>query len=281
MNHPSRGRIVLFVLLLALLSLLALSADTARASSLAEVKARGKLVMLSFPDMESPFIRVDVDVDLHHFKGIDYEILDGFARTQGVALEVRPVKPAFSELVPALLRGEGDVIASSFSITPERREKVDFTAPYFGVRTVVVVPQESAIRSPADLAGKTGSTVRGSSLEARLQTLGKVRLHYVDFMRWNYDALMEKEADFTLLEETFVWRLLPVYPDLKVAFALPGKDVFGFAVAPRSDLRAALDAYLQQIKDNGELDAIVRRYLGDQAESGVTGGADSRVARPR
>src|SRR5262249_61561063 len=131
----------------------------------------------------------------------------------------------------------GDVIASSFSITPERKEKVDFTDPYFAVRTVVVVPKGSPLHTVADLAGKTGSTVKGSSLEERMKKLpGEVRFHYVDFTRWNYDALMEKEADFTLLDETSPWRLLPSYPDLQVAFALPGEDLYGFAVTPKSAL---------------------------------------------
>ena len=257
-------------LFLALPLLFAFGVGLAGATSLAEVKARGKLVMLTFPDMESAFIRVDVDKGLDHYTGIDYEILSGFARSQGVALEVRPVKPGFADLVPTLLRGEGDVVASSFSITPQRREKVDFTEPYFGVRTVVVVPKDSPIHSLADLAGKTGSAVRGSSLEAEIQKLGNVKLHYVDFMRWNYDALMEKEADFTVLEEPFTWRLLDSYPDLKVAFALPGKDAYGFAVAPGSDLRFALDTYLAQLKADGKLDEIARKHLGDRAESGVT-----------
>jgi len=263
-----RSRILFLLAVLGALG--ALGSDAAGATSLSEVKARGKLVMLTFPDMESAFIRVDVDQGLDHYTGIDYEVLSGFARSLGVTLEVRPVKPGFADLVPTLLRGEGDIVASSFSITPERREKVDFTEPYFGVRTVVVVPKESPIHSLADLAGRTGSAVRGSSLEAEIQKLGNVKLHYVDFMRWNYDALMEKEADFTVLEEPFVWRLLDSYPDLKVAFALPGKDAYGFAVAPGSDLRFALDTYLAQIKADGKLDAIARKHLGDRAESGVT-----------
>jgi ABC-type amino acid transport substrate-binding protein len=267
-RHSLKGRIVLFVVLL---PLFVLFASNAGATSVADVKARGKLVMLAFPDMESAFIRVDVDRGLNHFTGIDYEILGGFARSLGVPVEVLPVKPGFADLVPTLLRGEGDVIGSSFSITPERRAKVEFTEPYFGVRMVVVVPKGSPIRSLADLAGKRGSAVRGSSLEDRIAKLGDVKLHYVDFMRWNYDALMEKTADFTVLEEPFVWKLLGSYPDLKVAFALPGKDAYGFAVAPQSDLHAALDAYLAKIKGNGKLDAIVRKYLGDKAGSGVTG----------
>jgi ABC-type amino acid transport substrate-binding protein len=265
-----------FVAVVALFLLAAvLTAVAAGASTLAEVKSRGRLVMLSFPHQESAFIRVQVEVDLHHYEGIDYEILDGFARSLGVVLEVHPVKPSFADLVPALLRGEGDVIGSSFSITPERRTKVDFTVPYFAGRTVVVVPRESPIRTEKDLAGRTGATVRGSSLEERMKKFPGVRCHYVDFTRWNYDALMEKTADFSLLDETSTWGVLPSYPDLKVAFVLPGEDLYGFAVTPKSDLRAALDSYLETIQKNGHLDRIVKHYLGDTAESGVTrrGGA--------
>jgi polar amino acid transport system substrate-binding protein len=254
-----------------LVPFLLLVESKAQATSLAEVKARGKLVMLTFPDMESAFIRVDVDRGLNHFTGIDYDILTGFARSLGVPLEVHPVKPAFSDLVPTLLRGEGDVVGSSFSITPERRAKVAFSEPYFGVRMVVVVPRDSPVRTIPDLSGKTGSAVRGSSLEERMTKLRDVKLHYVDFMRWNYDALIAKEAEFTVLEEPFVWKLLGSYPDLKVAFALPEKDFYGFAVSPESDLRAPLEAYLAKIKASGRLDAIVRKYLGDRAGSGVTG----------
>jgi ABC-type amino acid transport substrate-binding protein len=261
--------------LLALVTLLLISAGAAgaaRASSLAEVKARGKLIMLSFPHQESTFIRVKVEVDLHHFDGIDYEIIEGFAKSLGVGFEVHPVKPSFAELIPALLRGDGDLIASSFSITPERKEKVDFSDPYFAVRTVVVVPKDSPIHEVVDLAGKTGSTVQGSSQQERMKKLGITRFHYVDFTRWNCDALTDKEADFTVLDETAVWRFLPAYPDLKVAFALPGADRYGFAVTPKSDLRQALNAYLKKIKKNGKLAEIVKRYLGDKAAAGVPGG---------
>jgi ABC-type amino acid transport substrate-binding protein len=263
--HSRNYRFALFV---SLALGFAAAASVASASTLAEVKARGKLVVLAFPHQESPFIRVKVEVDLNHYDGIDYEIAEGFAKSLGVALEIRPVKPSFAELVPALLRGEGDLIASSFSITPERREKVDFTAPYFVVRKVVVVPKGSPIHSVADLAGKTGSTVGGSSLEERMKTLPGVKLHYVDFTRWNYDALMEKEADFTLLDDTSALRLLPSYPDLTVAFALPDRDLYGFAVPPRSDLKAALNAYLAKIRKSGELDRIVKKYLGEKATAG-------------
>ena len=243
------------------------------ASAVAAVKARGKLVMLCFPHQESPFIRVDVELGLDHYDGIDFEILDGFARSLGVALEVKPVKPSFAALVPALLAGEGDVIGSSFSITPERRRKVDFSRPYFTVHTVVLVRNDSAVKSPADLAGKTASTVRDSSLEERIKQLHPGRIHYVDFPRWNYDALTDREADFTVLDDTSTLHLLPLYRDLKLAFELPGVDDYAFAVAPNSDLRGALDRYLDDLRRNGKLDKILQFYLGPPA--GAVGGSPS------
>jgi|HubBroStandDraft_3_1064219.scaffolds.fasta_scaffold09368_3 ABC-type amino acid transport substrate-binding protein len=229
--------------------------------TVAAVKARGKLVMLCFPHQENPFIRVQTEVDLEHYEGIDYEVMAGFARALGVALEVRPVKPSFAALVPALLSGQGDVIASSFSITPERRRQVDFSRRYFAVHAVVVAPVASGLRSPADLAGKTAATVRGSSQEERIKALRPGKIHYVEFTRWNYDALDEKAADFTVLDDTSTVRLLRFYPQLAVAFQLPGEEAYGYAVKPGSDLRAALDAYLAEIQANGRLDGIVRRYL--------------------
>jgi polar amino acid transport system substrate-binding protein len=232
------------------------------AGAVAAVKARGTLVVLSFPHQENPFIRVQTEVDLKHYEGIDYEVMQGFARALGVGLEVHAVKPSFDALVPALLHGDGDVIASSFSITPQRSAMVAFSQPYFTVHTVVVVPAGSPLRTAADLAGKTASTVRGSSLEERIKALHPGKLHYVEFTRWNYDALEEKEADFTVLDETSTLRLLRFYPGLKVAFQLPGADSYGYAVKPGSDLRPALDGYLAGLRASGQLDEIVNRYLG-------------------
>ncbi len=238
-------------------------AGPAMPATVAAVKARGTLVMLCFPHQENPFIRIKTEIDLNHYDGIDYEVMQGFAHSLGVSLAVHPVKPTFAALVPALLAGEGDVIASSFSITPERRAKVDFSQPYFTVHAVVVVPGDSLVRAAADLRGRTAATVPGSSQEERIKALRPGRIHYVDFTRWNYDALEDRSADFTVLDDTSTWRLLRFYPHLRVAFPLPGTDTYGYAVAPGSDLRAALDRYLEEIRASGQLAEIVRRYLGD------------------
>jgi ABC-type amino acid transport substrate-binding protein len=257
---------------LALASALLVPPDPVAAAPLKDVKSRGKLVVLSFPHQESGFIRVDVERGIDFYQGVDFDLMQEFACSLGVALEVRPVKPSFGALIPALLGGEGDVIASSFTITPERRSKLVFSDPYFAIDTVVVAKKGRGFAGPADLAGKKGSVVQGSSLHERVKAISQVPPHFVEFTRWNYDAVSEGEADFTLLDGAGTWHLLPLYPDLEVAFTLPGVDYYGFALAPGSeDLRDALNAFLAAVKQSGQLDSIVRRHLGESATSGVTG----------
>ncbi|HYH47401.1 MAG TPA: transporter substrate-binding domain-containing protein, partial [Thermoanaerobaculia bacterium] len=235
-------------------ALLAL-AEPAAAAPLKEIKARGRLVVLSFPHQESQFIRVDVERGLGFYQGVDFDLMQELARSLGVALEVKAVKPTFGALIPALLDGEGDLIASSFTITAERRRKLVFSRPYFAVETVVVARKGRDFKGPADLAGKVGSVVQGSSLHERVKALSSAPPHYVEFTRWNYDAVSGGQADFTVLDATGTWHLLPIYPDLEVAFTLPGVDHYGFAFAPgNEDLRDAVDAYLAQIHASGQLD---------------------------
>lgn len=256
----------------ALLCALPVLPDPASAVPLNDVRSRGKLVVLSFPHQESGFIRVDVARGLDFYQGVDFDLMQEFACSLGVALEVRAVKPSFGALIPALLAGEGDVIASSFTITPERQRKLIFSEPYFAIDTVVVARKGRGFAGPVDLAGKKASVVQGSSLHERVKSLSETPPHFVEFTRWNYDAVAEGEADFTILDGAGTWHLLPLYPDLEVAFTLPGVSYYGFAFAPGSeDLRDALNAFLAGVKTSGQLDAIVRRHLGEQASSGVTG----------
>jgi ABC-type amino acid transport substrate-binding protein len=255
--------LALFLLLLAPVPALA-------AGNLAEVRASGVLRLLSFPDQESTFMRVDVERGLGHYQGIDYELIRGFADQLGVRLEVVPARSSFGDLLPMLLAGDGDVVGSSLSITSERRTRVDFSIPYFALKTVVIARKGAGWTDTADLAGKTGATVQGSSHHEILRKIPGVRILFVDFARWNLDAIAEGQADFAVLDEPMTWDLLQLYPSLAVAFELPETDTYGFAVRPGSDLRASLDRYLTEVRDSGRLDEIVKKHMGTDASSGLS-----------
>jgi len=260
------SRIVVIGLVLA-----GIGASSPQASHVAEIKSRDKLVMLSFPHQESVFVRTNVAAGpmprvgtWNGFEGIDVELMHAFAESLGVRLEIRPVsEPSYGALIPELLAGKGDLIASSFTITEERKQAVDFSDPYFSVYPVILVRVGSPIASVADLAGKTAAAIPGSSQEEHLRGLGIApdKLLSVDFRLETYTAVMDGEADFTLADSSSAMRFLHEYPKLKIAFRLAGEDAYGFAVPRDSDLREPLNRFLAEMKKNGELERIIRRHM--------------------
>ena len=231
----------------------------AGASSVADVKQRGRLVVLTFPHALSSFMRATGEKD--GYVGVDYDLMRAFASRLGVQLEVRPVD-RFDDLIPALREGKGDVIASSFSITPPRRELVDFSRSYFPILIFAMARQGSAIATAADLAGKSGCVVAGSSQEERMNRLAKTRKHYVQTSGECWGAGANGAADFTLLDSTAVLAHMDEYPKVVKAFQLPDADAYGFAVARGSDLRGELDAFIEQARQNRFLYHVVERHFG-------------------
>lgn len=254
------------------LTALAITAPVAApGSTLAEIRDRGELVMLSFPHQNSIFVRVHLEAGPmpkiggpEHFEGIDVEIMSAFAEELGVQLLIRPVsKPSYKGLIRDLTRGKGDVIASSFSITEERKKKVAFSEPYFTVQPIVVTAADSPIAKVEDLAGLRPVMVSGTSNHARLQELGVAIEKPIDvgFMIEAFDKILRGEADFTVLDSAARREEIGVGKRLKVAFTLPASDDYGFAVPLDSDLREPLNRFLDRFRQSGRLDEVIQRYL--------------------
>ena len=249
------------------------AADSA-ASAVAAIKARGKLVMVCFPHQDNPFIVVDLRQGpmkkvgtAADFKGIDVDLMSEFAGSLGVQLEIRPsATPGYAELIPALLAGEGDVIASSFSGTPERAKQADLSDPYFEVYQVVLVHKDSKIKGPQDLVGKTAAIVPGAMMEGTIRDFGipPERIHHQGFTRDVLLEVLNKEADFTVTElDDYGTRnaLLKEFSQLKVAFRVGKSEPYVFAVPKGSDLLGPLNAFIAEIRTSGELAATIKRNI--------------------
>ena len=98
--------------------------------------------------------------DRDQVRGFEYEQMEQFKaflnRQQGKSVEFRYVVMPFSQLIPSLIEGKGDLIAANLTITPERQLKLGFSNPYLNNVKEVLVSHRAAneIRKLSDLAGR-------------------------------------------------------------------------------------------------------------------------------
>src|SRR5437588_11671508 len=98
-----------------------------------------------------------------HRMGFDYELGKKLAQSLGIRVDMI-ITQGWAEMVPALLKGEGDVIAAEVTVTEERKKQVLFAEPWGRTREVLVwkdgtIPLEKA----EDLSGKHVHVRKSSS----------------------------------------------------------------------------------------------------------------------
>ncbi len=62
------------------------------------------------------------------FVGFEIDVATKFAKDMGVTLDLQPT--AWDGIIPALIAGKFDVIIGGMTVTPARKEQIDFTDPY-------------------------------------------------------------------------------------------------------------------------------------------------------
>ena len=86
-----------------------------------------------------------------HRMGFDYELGKKLAQHLGIRVDMI-ITQGWQEMVPALLRGEGDVIAAEVTVTGARKQQVLFAAPWGHTREVVVFRSSAEpVVAPADM----------------------------------------------------------------------------------------------------------------------------------
>jgi ABC-type amino acid transport substrate-binding protein len=247
-----------------MLVLLLSSAGLARAADLPAVKARGTLRVLACARVE-PYFFAHAGGDR---PGMDREILESFAQAQQVRLEVVSV-PAWGELVPALLAERGDVIAGSFSDTPERRRQIAFTAEVFPSRTVVMTrAPRGPVRTLAELRTERVAATPGTSEHQELQSAGILAAEIVVLPTETSPATALREELATAVAVDLEDAVLAARadPTLRLGMYLgpPGSQAYG--VRPQDvELRRALDAHIALLRGSPKWSQLVLKYLGEEA----------------
>lgn len=132
-------------------------------SSIEKIKEEGKVRIGVFSD-KPPFGYVDEKgenqgYDVYLAKRIAKDLLGDESKVEFVLVEA-------ANRVEYLQSNKVDIILANFTVTPERKEKVDFANPYMKVSLGVVSPDGAPIKSVEDLKGKKLLVNKGTTAES-------------------------------------------------------------------------------------------------------------------
>lgn len=193
--------------------------------------------------------------------GFDVDLVDAIAERLGIA-KVEFVDQSFDGILASIAAGRFDMSASSWTITPERAEQVNFSEPYFSANQAILVSASSDIASPEDLTGTTIAVQRGTigaDEAAKIEDAKVLRFENTDDA---FNAVGAGRADAAITDYPVVAYAAAAKPTLKVAAQFPGTDGLGL-MFPKGNtaLLEAVNGALAELKADGTVDTIYEKWF--------------------
>ena len=234
-----------------------LTASVAHAGDLADVKARGELRGGGDVQGGEPYVFED-EQQPGKLKGFEVEIADALAQKLGVRAKF--MQNDWSNLVPALERGDFDVILNGLEETPERRRRIRLSAPYYTYGETLTVRAGSKFTKLTDLKGKRVGTLNQTVANDILKA-SPLEVVLYEGQQEPYMDLAKGRTDAVLLDHVIADRYGCVLPELR---CLPedvarGHYVLGIGKAAPA-LEQAINQALTALQASGELERILTRW---------------------
>lgn len=248
---------------------------------LQEIEKDGKLKAILVYDVTSYFIYKG------QVMGYEYELLQKLAEYLNLELEIVIAKDV-NELIPMLLKGDGDLIAHGLTVTNARKKKVSFTDYIYLTHQVLVQKkpdnwrkmklhniQKEMISDPIELIGDTVSVRLNSSYFARLKNLqneigGNI---YIDTMPGDLStyAIIEKVANgeikYTVADNNLANIYAAYYTDLDVETDISFSQRIAWAVRKNSpEFLAKINEWIKKMKKDAVYYVIYNKYFKNKSK---------------
>jgi polar amino acid transport system substrate-binding protein len=199
--------------------------------------------------------------------GFTVDVLSAVAAKAGV--QIKFVNTPWEGIFNALAQGDRDLVASSVTITDERKQTMDFTNPYFDAVQLIAVRDNSKVAKFADLKRlKVGVQTGTTGDEVVTKLLGKTSTAVKRFESTPL-ALKELESggvDAVVADNGVVIHYVANNPGGKfktVADKEFAPEQYGFAVKKgNAELLGKLNQGLAAIKADGSYNTIYAKYFG-------------------
>jgi len=200
-------------------------------------------------------------------QGLDIDMATYIAAKLGVGIELLPVTS--SNRVPYLQTRKADLVISTLGKNPEREKVIDFTVAYSPFFLAVFAPKGTAVKSPADLAGKAISVTRGSVEDMELTKVAPsgTELRRFEDNNATVSAYVAGQVQLVATSAQVAGAMMAKHPQLGTEFKFVLKDSPNYiGVAKGEDkLREKVNQIVLEARRNGDIDRMALKWLGRPA----------------
>ena len=196
--------------------------------------------------------------------GFDVEIAKWFSRFAfGKANRVTYTCVTTPAREPSLTTGRVDMVIATFTYTVDRDTRIDFSRAYYKATGRLLVTNNSAVRSTADLAGKTVVTTSGSIYDTWMKNCFKdTKVLVTDSFTNALIAFRDGRADTLMWDDTVLLGIAVTDRNYKLTSDLFLPLPYGIGIKQgNTELRAWINSRLNLIKKRDLFFPILRNTV--------------------
>jgi polar amino acid transport system substrate-binding protein len=243
---------------------LLLAAPAARAQAALDQILTRKTLLAAVPTDFPPYGFVGPDLQP---QGLDVDMARLIGARLGVKVELVPVTSA--NRIPYLQTRKADLVISTLGRNAEREKVIDFTAAYSPFFQAVFAARGLAVKSAADLAGRTVGVTRGAIEDLELTRLAPPGADIRRFEDNNatVSAFVSGQVQAIATGASVAGNMMARNPQLGAELKFVLKDSPNFiGVAKGEDrLRLRVNEIIAAAKAAGELEKLAQKWLGRAA----------------
>ena len=211
-----------------------------------------------------------LDEETGELTGFDLDLMRAIGAELGMKVEIKNV--SWDGIIPGLLTGNYDVIASGMTITEERKQVVNFSDPYINAGLVIITrANDNSIKGPEDLAGKrvavqinaTGDLAATAMKEEKGIKIAEIKrfTHATD----PFLELKNGNVEAVVMDLPVAGAQMKANPGIYKIVGEPfTSEEYGFALRKSdTELLAKINQALATLKANGTYDQIYQKYFGE------------------
>lgn len=209
-------------------------------------------------------------MDKGEVSGFDVDLLNAAAEEAGYEVDIQ--NTGWDAMLAGLQSGQLDIGMSGITITDERKETYDFSAPYFESVTMIAYKEGAEIASADDLKGKKVGVQNGTTGQFAAESIigqNDSSISKYETAALMFQALQSGDVEAVVTDIAVAVEYAKSNPDAGVETITDEQFVpefYGIAFPKGSEYKAEFDEALNTLYENGTYAEIYEKWFEEEPD---------------